>query len=286
MRPVMVVLVLLSLLPMAGAQGKLQRTREEPARQPSESADRADTPSSCADEGGFAELFAEPLGAVLGLTVAAPFVGPHALLGDSFERSALLPGHPYARPEGGFLEVGLRPENNHDGALLDPPFLKPWSLRLQLENGNDFDGLNRTGAHLFLDTASRFGVVTRWDHYRERLGCGCWDYTTLGDAHLTFRFAQSAAAQFHAGLGARWRFDRSDTSGGVSFLYGADFFPIDPLVVSTSIDLGNLDRQFVFRARASAGWQVGRCELLGGYDFLRFGSVNLQGPFVGLRLWF
>jgi hypothetical protein len=27
-------------------------------------------------------------------------------------------------------------------------------------------------------------------------------------------------------------------------------------------------------------------ELLGGYDFLRLGSADLQGPFLGVRLWF
>jgi hypothetical protein len=29
------------------------------------------------------------------------------------------------------------------------------------------------------------------------------------------------------------------------------------------------------------GWEV-----FTGYDFLRIGSVNLQGPLLGLRLWF
>jgi hypothetical protein len=29
-----------------------------------------------------------------------------------------------------------------------------------------------------------------------------------------------------------------------------------------------------------------RWETFGGYDFLRIGTVNLQGPMVGLRLWF
>jgi hypothetical protein len=29
------------------------------------------------------------------------------------------------------------------------------------------------------------------------------------------------------------------------------------------------------------GW-----ELFAGYDFLRIGTVNLQGPMVGLRFWF
>jgi hypothetical protein len=90
----------------------------------------------------------------------------------------------------------------------------------------------------------------------------------------------------HAGLGARLLFDRRTTQGGFNFLYGADFFPVDPVVLSTQIDLGNLPHAFVFHARGTVGWQLGRFELFGGYDFLRIGSTNFQGPLAGLRLWF
>lgn len=289
MRPALVLVVVLLLAPAVGAQGLLERSRVDPPRTPpaedrgssKPSEAHADSTPSCFDD-----PVAEVFGGLFAMVVAAPVLGPMALLEDDWTRSAVFPGHPYARRDGGFLDPSLDPDTSRTSSFLDPRYLKPWTARLLLENGNNFHGLNRTGAHLFFDTGSRFGISSRWDHYRERLGCGCWDYTTLGDAHLTVRFAQSRHAEFHAGLGARWRFDHSDTSGGVSFLYGANFYPIDPLVVSASIDLGNLDRQFVFRARASAGWQIGRCELLGGYDFLRLGSVNLQGPFLGLRLWF
>lgn len=288
MRPALVALTLLTLARPAVGQGKLQRSRQEPARQPAAAGEADDKRPPCPDEEDdvLGELFGPVLGQAFAAVIAAPFVVPARLLGDHIEREALFPGHPYARPEGGFLDPSLRPDAGGGTSFRDPQYLKPWSVRLALENGNDFDGLNRTGAHLAFDTSFRLGLSSRWDHYRERLAGGGWDHTTLGDAHLTFRFAQGRAAQFHAGLGGRWRFDRHDTSGGVSFLYGADIFPFDPLVLSAAVDLGNLDRQFVFRARASTGWQVGRCELLGGYDFLRLGPVNLQGPFVGLRLWF
>lgn len=280
MRKALVLSALLALASPAFAQGLVERSRTDPPPAPPSA--RLDASRSCPEDDS---AFGEVIGPLLGAALGAPFVLPHKLLGDDLSRSALFPGHPYARPDGRFLDTALREGPEMPQTILDPQSLRPWSARLQLENGNDFSGLNRTGAALSLDSASRFGLSTRWDHYRERLTCGCWDYTTLGDAHLTYRFAQSPAAQFYAGLGARWRFDHSDTSGGVSALYGADLFPVDPLVLSASIDLGNLDRSFVFRARASAGWQVGRFELLGGYDFLRLGSANLQGPFLGLRLW-
>jgi hypothetical protein len=70
------------------------------------------------------------------------------------------------------------------------------------------------------------------------------------------------------------------------FLYSADVFPIEPVVISASIDLGNLDNAFVIHGRGTIGWQIDRFELFVGYDFLRIGAVNLQGPLAGLRLWF
>lgn len=285
MRLAFVPLALLALAAAAAAQGKLQRSREEPPHSPP-SRDSNDAPPGGDEDELLGELLGPIFGPAFGVVLTAPFTVPARLLGDHIEREALFPGHPYARPEGGYLNTGLKAESGQLSSLYDTQTLKPWSVRLAAEYGQDFNGLHRNGYHLFLDTGFRLGLSTRWDHYRELLPSGVRDSTTLGDAHLTVRFAQSRAAAFHAGLGARWRFDRHDTSGGVSFLYGADFFPIHPLVLSASVDLGSLDRQFAIRGRASAGWQFGRCEILGGYDIHRIGRANLQGPFLGLRLWF
>jgi hypothetical protein len=90
----------------------------------------------------------------------------------------------------------------------------------------------------------------------------------------------------YAGLGCRLLTDDRDTRAGVNFVYGGDWFPARPLVVSASCDLGNLDAAFVVRARATVGAAWRRWEVFGGYDFLRIGSVNLQGPMLGLRVWF
>lgn len=40
------------------------------------------------------------------------------------------------------------------------------------------------------------------------------------------------------------------------------------------------------RLRAMVGWQIGRLELYGGYNYLCIGSVPFQGPLLGARLWF
>jgi hypothetical protein len=108
----------------------------------------------------------------------------------------------------------------------------------------------------------------------------------VGDVNLVYRIAQADWVQMHAGVGGRIWTDRYATYGGFNFTYGADFFPLKPLVISTQLDLGNLSDAFVTRARATVGWQINRLELYGGYDFLRIGSVNFQGPMIGARLWF
>lgn len=107
-----------------------------------------------------------------------------------------------------------------------------------------------------------------------------------GVANLTFRFAQNEWVQMHTGVGVRLLTDRSDTRAGVNFLYGMDVFPTKPLVFSSLVEGGTLDSAWVLHGRGTVGVLYRRYEWFGGYDFLRIGSVNLQGPVVGLRLWF
>jgi hypothetical protein len=90
----------------------------------------------------------------------------------------------------------------------------------------------------------------------------------------------------HAGLGARGLFDSYRTRAGVNFQYGADLFPVDPVVVSTLLELGNLNEAFVMRLRANVGVQLRHVELFGGYDWLRIGGADLHGPMAGVRVWF
>ena len=76
------------------------------------------------------------------------------------------------------------------------------------------------------------------------------------------------------------------TRWGFNFHYGADVFPCEPVVVSAAVDLGNVGDAFAVHGRATAGVTRKHWELFGGYDFLRVGSTDLQGPLAGLRVWF
>jgi hypothetical protein len=272
------------------AQGLLQRARDathhgpgSPPRPPAPASNSSSKTDTGAGVGGNTAEGLEGALLGVGVLVSMPFVLPAALAGDTYDSWASFPNAPYAPGSSGYLSRdAFISEAVHPG---DPMYLKPWGAWLAVEEGNDLRGLNRVGLSAAVDTAWRLGLRTDWDLFTEN-GGGRTDHSVQGDVSLTFRFVQTEALQMHAGLGARLLADPSDTRGGFNFTYGLDAFPVQPLTVSASCDLGSLDAAFVVRARASVGAVWRNFEVYGGYDFLRIGSVNLQGPTAGLRVWF
>ena len=58
------------------------------------------------------------------------------------------------------------------------------------------------------------------------------------------------------------------------------------MVAGATMETGTLGSASVVHGRATIGATFHGWELYTGYDFLRVGNVNLQGPVVGLRFWF
>ena len=52
------------------------------------------------------------------------------------------------------------------------------------------------------------------------------------------------------------------------------------------MDAGNAGHAGLFRVRGTAGVLYRGLEVFAGYDYLNIGGVDLQGPLVGLRLWY
>ena len=213
--------------------------------------------------------------------LAAPFLIPVRALGDDYRSASLFPRFPYAYDRPGYLWL----DHSQDDDPM-PPGAHPWSIRADVEDGGDFRNVNRFSTREFLDTSSRFGVSTDWDFFTERMRCGCYDEMTLGDLNLTYRFAQSEWMQMYVGAGGRLLPDRGDTRAGFNFTYGADIFPCKPVVASASFDVGDLGCAGVVRIRGTVGLMHHHWELFGGYDYLRIGGLDLEGPMAGLRLWF
>jgi len=226
------------------------------------------------------------LGALAGLAVTSPLWAPAVVLGDD-GANGYIPAHPYALPNANYLLPSRDGRRNAEGASpLAPDYLKMWGLRAGVEDGSRFDGVNRLGGRAWFDSSSRLGVTCNWDHFSERLPDGTSDEFVLADLAVTYRIAERDWIQMHAGVGGRGLFDRYRARGGFNFLYSADVFPIEPLVVSAAVEAGHLNEAFTLRLRASAGLQWDRLEVYAGYDWLRIGGVDLHGPMAGLRVWF
>ncbi|MFC1705243.1 hypothetical protein ACFL59_00290 [Planctomycetota bacterium] len=218
-------------------------------------------------------------------TLTAPFWAPHVALGDDFDATAFFPAYPYAKGADGSLRItGRGGLTEREASARDD--LKPWSARLGIQDSYDFDGVNRLAGSFRLDTYLRLGLSTDWVWLYEDLKGGRADRLVLGDANLLYRFAQHERVQFFTGLGGRLMTDKVGTEGGVNFTYGFEIFPIEPLAISATVDMGGLGETFLFHGRAAVSAIVNRCELHGGYDYLAIGGVSFHGPVFGVRVWF
>ena len=295
--------------------GKLQQVREEvrqekkPDSREQEAADQKQEDDEDDDSWSFGDeddsIVVEGLWGEIAtscwLVGLSLWVLPANLVGDNYHNQFGFRPYPYADDCAGLMwnldppPVRIGPpqpleSNAADWRVEVPPTPErpgwSWSGRVFVEESNDFDGLNRVNGQVLIDTIGRVGFQASWSYLTEELDCGCQDELWLGDANLTFLFAQSEKVQLRTGLGCRWLADDGDSDFGVNFLYGGDFYPVKPLIVSTFLELGSLGEAFVVHGRATAGVILSRFEFFGGYDWLRIGSVDLHGPVVGVRLWF
>jgi hypothetical protein len=291
------------------AQGVLERARQAPpsapisgSPPPSSKSEPSPHPTNSSDSNAFNPFSGDSsddeallgwlclagLGTFGAAAVAAsPFYLPGMLVGDNFTSGGYFPAYPYAPGRAGYQiidphwgEAATEDEAGNAG------FPRNWALRLSGEDGNDFRGLNRANVRLFVDMKTRLGFMTNWNFLQESDGNGHFDHTTLGDTEMTYRIAQSETLQAFTGLGFRVRTDDINTRWGFNVYYGVDWYPVQPMIVSTSLDIGSIGDQWVFHGRGTVGVAHHHFELFGGYDFMRLGTANLQGPLVGLRFWF
>ena len=291
-----VVALLLFSACAAAQSGRLQQVRNDANSSTSSSGSGSDSGSS--SDGGIVSsilggLFSasdengNSLGGAMALaTFAAPFYIPVAVLNDDYKYHLYFVPYPYANDYRGYQilapELG---EMFYDTDTKELP-RKSWAVRISVEDGNDFNGLNRLNGQLKVEHESRWGIVSNWNWFRERLSDGSYDATLIGDTNLTFRFAQNEIASMYTGLGFRVLTDRHTNDWGFNFTYGGDWFPIRPLVVSGVFDAGTLGSAGVVHVRGSVGAIFHGWEVFAGYDLMRINSVNLQGPMAGVRWWF
>jgi hypothetical protein len=267
--------------PIAHADGILGRIRGE-VNEPSHGggggdsggSSGGDSRSHCDDDDDGTNPFAE-LGSwvVIGV-VTSPVTIPIVILDDDYDRGPDFPDAPHQGGADGYLRMTAPTDVS-----------RTWAGRLSFDTGVNFDDLYSLNGRLQLEHQNRWGLDASWSTLSERIPGGR-DHMTLGDANVVFRFAQGEAAQFYTGIGLNWLTDGGDFDAGFNFTYGADWFPTDPLVVSSSIDLGNLGGATLFRSRTTIGVMIDRFEVYSGFDYLNVEGVDIPTGIAGLRLWY
>ncbi len=299
------------------AGGKLDKARDEVRTPPSTSEPRQDqaaqTPydgdgssvedytsgSACPPDDPDCEQ--DGMGVLVGYTLGALFYLPHVLVEGPDPRDGWFGGPPYMGGKRGHM-VFTRPpwipppppETTPEGDLLitpEPPDeaptpagVSPLSLALSAEYGHDLDDLYKPAAYGMVSTSFRLGLETGWTWITEETVEGA-DWLVLGDANLIWRFAQAEAIEMYSGAGVRLMTDDAGWNAGFNFTYGFDAFPANPVVLSASIDLGNLGWAFVVHGRGHLGITRFGFEIFAGWDVLAIGDVVFQGPLIGLRGW-
>jgi hypothetical protein len=278
-RPARWLLVLCLLIPLAPIRaqeaGKLQRVREEVAGD----APRETVETTTNDEDNLFGCFVSAL-------VTDLFANDIESSEEPPRPLRYFPNHPYPGGLTGFMRFPRPPAPGAELTREDRVWLKPWSARFSVENGNDFDGLNRLGFRFLAEGSSGWGVQANGDWYHEHVRWGYGHDMGLIDLNVVYRLAEGKRALWRAGVGVRFLADEYAGASGVNFTCGGDFFPKKPWVASWQIDAGTLGQAGVFRGRGTVGVTLRGWEVFAGYDFLRIGFVNLQGPLLGLRVWF
>ncbi|MFO0970049.1 MAG: hypothetical protein U0793_31235 [Gemmataceae bacterium] len=221
----------------------------------------------------------------IALALASPFLVPDFLMGDNWDKDYYFPPYPYRKHYPGYCTI--HPNRGEEIAeYWGPTRLTSISTQVTLEDGNDFRGVNRLGGVFVLDTTCRLGIVAHWDWFNERLACGRHDNLAIGDVNATVTFARTHWGEMRTGLGFRWLADGDRGDFGVNFHYGGDFFPVRPVIISTSFDWGTIGDASFVRLHGTVGVNYRHLEIFTGYDYMRIGRVELQGPLVGLRFWY
>ena len=227
---------------------------------------------SCDDDDGLNELVGGLVGTVLVAAAATPFVVPRAALRDEGARG-YFPDYPYDANAGSLV---------YDSA---PPGVHNSLIVLQTDYGADFDSLNQAHGRIFGDIGQRLGFDSEVYYRHENVPSGN-DELWQGDVNLTYRFAQNEFWQFRAGLGVNWLADKFGTDAGFNTTYGVEWFPKDPLVLSSTIDWGRIGDSSVFHFRNTVGVTHNGWGIFTGHDYQSVGGVKINAWVNGIEYRF
>lgn len=264
------------------------RTPDPPQKPEPDQNNDQDESSDCDDEDYWNDEDGEATAGLLGLAAlgasyiaTSPIWGPQIMVGDGYRYPGYFPEYPYQYERGYMMVdyVDLFDRGNEREKY-------PWAWRARPDYGTNFSGLEWIGGNVLYETTPRIGAETDFRFLTEELPLGGYDDLWLGDANVFWRFAQSDQTQMRAGAGFNWLSDREHSDFGFNFTYAIDWYPVQPLVISAEMDLGNLNEAWLFHIRTTAGVTWRGLEAFAGYDLYDIDHFQAQGLVAGVRLWF
>lgn len=213
-----------------------------------------------------------PISLIAHAIVKLPFVIPIMAIGDDYDHFTEFPDYPYANDVPGSLLIDSEADCKKQS----------WTGSIQSFAIPGTDDVHRFGGRVVLDSQSRFGMDSEASYWFRSHSDQETTQAWIGDANLTYRFAESERVQMRAGIGINWLADQTRPEAGVNFTYGLEWFPRKPWTVATVIDVGSLGHGGLVHNRTTVGVMMGAAEAFLGYDYFQINDVNIQGPVAGL----
>ncbi len=276
--------VVVCTAPGVAFAGKLDKVRQRSKGKSKSTHDHASSDGSYSGGGG------GDVGLAL-YVLASPWWLPHMMVGDEIGRSFAFDTHPYANGYDGFVHVAGRSAPMAGGAGGRSLLGRGAAMQASVEGGWLDPTMQRIGLSARISGHHRFEIETRWSGYQELLGPAerasgrVVDALWLGDVNVTWLHAVGESVLIRSGAGIRSMVDAGETTLGVNLTYGMDIFPVRPLVISLSGDLGTVGQALYRGVRATVGFMVGRVEIYGGYDGAWVDEISLGGGLFGVRAW-
>lgn len=199
--------------------------------------------------------------------------------GALFFWATVLGEYPYADGSGGYA----RPLRDEEGVA------REWrtAFRVEAEAGYVLAGAGRISGGARMQLPFYVDLATRYTVFVEPDVVGIASFL-LGRVDLEVRVIDANGAQLRIGAGLRHAHDAIGSVLGGGFGIAMDLFPVQPLVLSASADIGFVGRAAVAALRATLGVMIDRTELFVGYHYdglLGDSPVDLGGVILGSRVW-
>jgi hypothetical protein len=165
-------------------------------------------------------------------------------------------------------------------------YRRAWSMRMEMDDMNSMSGINRMGGRMQMEHASRWGMASSVHWFNERTPAGTRDDVGWTDVTMTYALLQAPAFQFRVGAGWNMLYDSRRSDHGAHGMAELEILPQKRWILTGLAEGGTIGTANYFHGRTTAGWCWRGMEWYVGYDYWSIANTPIQGPVVGMRMWF